>query len=214
MSDAYKKQTSSSNYSSYKSKLNDDQKKAYDSSMNSNYYTGSKMNFEDATRTRTSRMDTYNSRPVRININTYQFGGGLFSYGMAFAGPWDLWFLMRASDMFWYHHWTEISPYRDYFEAAQFAQMESRIRTLEAQNIARDTSYMEPGVDPDLMFSSDYQEKNVDKIYYTDKYAKPVQNPVKYFIPILLISVGLILIIYTLSRRKPQKPGKNSSRIY
>lgn len=213
MSDAYKKQASSTNYSNYKSKLNDEQKKTYDSTMNTNYYNGSKMNFEDAARTRTTRMNDYNTRPVRINISTYHFGGP-FSYGTAFAGPWDLWFLMRASDMFWYHHWTEIYPYRDYFEAAQFAQMESRIRALEAQNLARDTNYMEPGVEPDLAFSSDYQEKNVDKLYYTNKYSKPVQSPAKYFIPILLISVGLILIIYTLSRRKPQKPGRNSSRIY
>ena len=213
MSDAYKKQASSSNYSSYKQKLNDEQKKVYDSSMNTNYYNGNKMNFEDASRTRSTRMNDYNSRPIRISINTYNFGGPL-SYGTAFAGPWDLWFLMRASDVFWYNHWNDIYPYRDNFEAAQFAEMEGRIKALEAQNVARDPNYMEPGVDPDLMFSSDYQEKNVDKLYYTDKYNKPVQNPAKFFIPILLISIGLILVIYTLSRRKPQKPSRNSSRIY
>ena len=185
----------------------------YDSSMNGNYYNGKKMDFEQSMGTRTARMNDYSTRPIRVNINTYQFGGP-FSYGSAFAGPWDLWFLMRASDMFWYHHWSDIYPYRDNFEAAQFAQMESRIKQLEAQNVAKDPNYLEPDVDPDLMLSSDYQEKNLDKIYYTDKYSKPVQNPFTFFIPLLLISVGLILMIYTLSKRKPQKPKKNSSRIY
>lgn len=213
MEDAYKKQTSSSNYSSYKSKLNDEQKKTYEDSMKKNYTTTNKMDFEQAMNTRTSRMNDYNTRPIRININTGYFGGPL-SYGMGFAGPWDLWFLMRASDLFWYHHWSDISPYRNYFEAAQFAEMESRISKLEAQNVARDPNYMEPGVDPDLMFSSDYEQNNLDKIYYTNKYTKPVQNPFTVFIPVLLISVGLIIIIYTLSRRKPQKPGRNSGGIY
>lgn len=213
MEDTYKKQASSASYDTYKQKLNEDQRKTYESTMNTKYNTSNKMNFDDAMRTRTSRMSTFEKRPVIVNINTGYFGGP-FSYGRAFAGPWDLWFLMRASELFWYHHWNDIRPYSNYFEAAQFANMERRISQLEAQNIARDPNYMEPGVDPDLAFSSEYQEKNLDNIYYTNKYTKPYKNPIKVFIPVLLISVGLIIIIYSLSRRKVQKPPKRTGGIY
>ncbi len=205
MQETYKKQASQNNYSAYKQKLNDEQKKTYESSFNNTYGSGSRMDFDSAMRTRPQRISDYSTRPIRININTYQFGGP-FSYGYAFAGPWDLWFLMRASDMFWYHHWNDIYPYRDYFEAAQFAQMEQRIRALEAQNIPRDATYMEPGVDPDLQLSSDYLEKNVDKYYYTNQYAKPVKNPVGTLIGVVIIIAGLVLILRHFSRRRPKNP--------
>lgn len=209
MQDYYKQQTSSANFKTYNQTLNADQRKVYDSSMNTRYNVGNRMSFEDSLRTRPQRINVYTSRPIRINVINF---GGPFSYGYAYVGPWDLWFLMRASDLFWYHHWADIYPYRSYFDAVQFAQMEARIRALEAQNIARDPNYMEPGVDPDLQFSNDYLQKNPGAVYYTSKYSQPVGNPVVTVIVIILIVVLLVFILRKVSKPRPRRPS--DSRIY
>lgn len=212
MQDYYKKEVSTKNYSAYKQTLNSDQKKVYDESMNSTYKVNNRMNMEDALGSRPQRISYFeSSRPVRIRINTFYFGGPL-SYGSAYVGPWDLWFLMRASDLFWYHHWAQIYPYRDYFEAQQFADMQARISQLEQQNIARDPSYMDPGVDPDLQFSNDYQQNHLDSIYYTNKYPNNAGNPLVTLIIIVVIVILLIIIIRKISRPRRIKPS--DSRIY
>lgn len=211
MQEQYKKQASTANYSDYKSKLNDEQKKVYESSFNRSYNVNNRLDFDEAIRTRPQRINVYNSRPIIINYNSGYFGGP-FSYGSAFAGPWDLWFLMRASEMFWYHHWHDIHPYRNYFDDHQFRQMEERIRRLEQQNIARDPNYLEPGIDPDLQFSSEYTEKNLDRVYYTNKYSKPVGNPWLTIVIIVLIVVVLIIILRKVSRPRAKK--NFDSRIY
>lgn len=211
MQDTYKKQASSRNYKTYQQNLNADQQSAKNSSYNRNYNAGNRMGFEDAMRTRDYRINNFNSRPVFVNINTGYFPGP-FSYGSAFVGCWDLWFLMRASEMFWYHHWSDIYPNRDYFQATQFAEMEARVKKLEQQNIARDSTYLDPGVDPDLQFSNDYTQSHPDKVYYTNKNTAPAVNPFIGFLAILLIAIGLILIIRFLSRPKPKDSFK--SRIY
>lgn len=124
MQDTYKSQVSSKNYKTYKQKLNSQQQKVYTDSMKKSYGSASrKMNFEDALKTRASRINIFNSRPILINVNRSIFSSP-FSYGYAYVGPWDLWFLMRASDLFWYHHWDEISPYKNYFDQNQYEQME------------------------------------------------------------------------------------------
>lgn len=213
MQDTYKSQVSSKNYKTYKQKLNTQQQKVYNDSMKRSYGTSSRrMNFEEAMRTRTSRINIFNNRPVIINVNRSMFGSP-FSYGYAYVGPWDLWFLMRASDLFWYHHWNEITPYRDYFDQQQYQKLEQRVDQLEQQGIQRDPNYIEEDVDPDLQLSQQYQEQNPDNVYYTDKYpTNSSSNTGGVIVIIIITSVALIIVIRKLSKPKPQKP--RYSRIY
>jgi hypothetical protein len=207
MKDSYTKETSKRNYTKYKQDLNTDQKKAYDASTGKSYNYGNKMNFEDAMRTRTQRMSAFDTRSQRMRINNTYFGGPL-SYGSAFVGPWDLWFLMRASDLFWFHHWNTISPHRDYFEQKEFAEMEARVKALEQQNTKRDENYLEPGVDPDLQFSEDYQQKHMGDIYNTNK------NPVSAggIIVTLIIISGVILVLVIVIGKSSRKRRLKSAR--
>ncbi|AEY64548.1 hypothetical protein [Clostridium sp. BNL1100] len=213
MQDTYKSQVSSKNYKTYKQKLNSQQQKVYNDSMKRSYGSSSrKMNFEDAMRTRTSRINVFNNRPIFINVNRSMFGSP-FSYGYAYVGPWDLWFLMRASDLFWYHHWNEISPYRNYFDQNQYQQLENRVDQLEKQGVQREPNYMEEGVDPDLQLSQQYQEQNPDNVYYTDKYpTNSSRNTGAVVVVIIITSVALIIIIRKLS--KPKSKNSRHSRIY
>ncbi|EGD47312.1 hypothetical protein Cpap_1895 [Ruminiclostridium papyrosolvens DSM 2782] len=213
MQDTYKSQISSKSYKTYKQKLNSQQQKVYNDSMKKSYGSSSrKMNFEDAMRTRSSRINVFNNRPIFINVNRSMFGSS-FSYGYAYVGPWDLWFLMRASDLFWYHHWNEISPYRSYFDQSQYQKLENRVSQLEKQGVQRDPNYMEEGVDPDLQLSEQYQEKNPDNVYYTDKYpTNSSRNTGAVVVVIIITSVALIIVIRKLSKPKPKK--SRQSRIY
>lgn len=212
MQDAYKKQASTASYSKYKQKLNAEQQKAYNSAMNSNYSAKTRMNFEDSIRTKTSRINNFGTRRIYINVNPVYFGSP-FSYGYAHVGMWDLWFLMRASDLFWYNHWNEIYPYRDYFQDREFAQMEARVKKLEQQyNGVRDTSYMEDGVDPDIQISDEYQQSHPESVYYTNRYSSPSGNAAAAVIVIAVVAIILILILRSASRAKPKKTY--NSRIY
>ena len=212
MAEEYKKQASQTNYNQYKQKLNDEQKKAYDSSFNKSYTVNNRMDFDYAMRTRPSRISVFSTRPIIVSYNPVYFSGP-FSYGHAFVGPWDMWFLMRASDLFWYHHWHDITPYRSYFQEAQFRDMERRVQELEKKyNSVRDPNYLDPDVDPDLQFSGEYQQQNVDKIYYSDRYAKPISNPVPTLFVLALMALALIIILRKVSR--PRSRNNYNSRIY
>lgn len=211
MQDTYKKQVSGKNYNTYKQKLNSDQQKVYTDSLKRDYGTGSRrMRFEDAINTRSSRINTFaNKRPIFINVNRGMFSSP-FSYGYAYVGPWDLWFLMRASDLFWFHHWNEISPYRSYFDQQEYDKLEKRVQELEEQGVKRDATYLDPDVDPDLQLSQQYQEQNLDKVYYTDKY--PASSAGTAVVIIIITSVALIIIIRKIS--KPRRKKSHYSSIY
>jgi hypothetical protein len=214
MQDTYKSQVSGKNFNTYKQKLNSQQKKVYDDTIKKDFGTSTRrMNFEDAIKTRASRINVFNSRrPVFINVNTGMFGSP-FSYGYAYVGPWDLWFLMRASELFWFHHWNEISPYRNYFDQQQYQRLEQRVHELEQQGVQRDPNYLEEDVDPDLQLSQQYQEQNVDKVYYTDKYpTHSGAGTATAVVVIILSSVILVIVIRSMSRPKRRKA--HSSRIY
>jgi hypothetical protein len=199
MQDAYKKQTSSANYSSYKQKMNAEQQKAYDSST-SGFNVNNRMNFENSANTRSQRINNMNSRPVYINARPGLFSGPM-TWGMGYVGMWDMFFIMQASNLFWYHHWNEISPYRDNFDEKKFAEMEARVKELEKENNGvRDPNYMDPDVDPDLQLSKEYQEKNLDKVYYTDKYSEPKSNPASTVIVIILIGGVLLMVVSKAAR--------------
>ena len=211
MQDTYKKQVSGKNYNTYKQKLNSEQQKVYSDSMKRDYGTSSRrMRFEDAMNTRSSRINTFaNKRPIFINVNRGMFASP-FSYGYAYVGPWDLWFLMRASDLFWFHHWSEISPYRSYFDNQEYNRLEKRVQELEQQGVKRDPTYLDPDVDPDLQLSQQYQEKNVDKVYYTDKH--PARSAGTAVVIIIITSVAVIVIIRKVS--KPKRKKDHYSSIY
>ncbi len=212
MQDTYKKQTSSKNFNTYKQKLNSEQQKVYNDSMKRDFGMGSnRMGFEEAMRTRSSRINSFGSRPIFVNVNTGVFGSP-FSYGYAYVGPWDLWFLMRASELFWFHHWNEISPYRDYFDQQQYEKLETRVKELEQQGVQRDPDYMDPGVDPDLQLSQQYQEANIDKVYYTDKYPTNSASAGTAVVVIVITGVALVIVIRKLS--KPKRKKSHYSRIY
>lgn len=211
MEDAFKKAESQRNYTTYKQSLNDEQKKVYDSSMKKSYNTGSKMDFDYAMRTRNQRINTYGTRPVIINVNRGLFGGPL-SYGSAYVGIWDLWFLTRASDLFWFHHWHEISPYRNYFEDARYAQMEARVAELESQGYVKDSNYIDPNVDSDLQFSKEYQQQNLDNIYDRNSPQKSSGNP--FMIIIILAGSAVLLIVIIKKVSRPKNRAAFSSKIY
>jgi len=162
--------------------------------------------------TRSSRINTFsNKRPIFMNVNRGMFASP-FSYGYAFVGPWDLWFLMRASDMFWFHHWSEISPYRSYFDQQQYDKLEKRVQELENQGVKKDPNYLDPDVDPDLQLSQQYQEQNIDKVYYTDKYPTNSASAGTAIVVILITSVALVIVIKKIS--KPKRKKSHYSRIY
>ena len=211
MQSSFSKQISTSNYSNYKKSLTPEQTKDYTSSLNKSYSLPNRLNFDDALATRNSRLTTFGTRPVIINVGGGYLGGPL-SYGSAFAGIWDMWFLTRASQLFWYNHWSEISPYRNNFDQAKFNEMEARVKELEQQKVAKDPNYLEPGVDPDLQFSSEYQQSHVSDIYYTDKSGSSAQS-VFGTIFMLIIIVALLLYIF---KKVSRKNGKKSfeSKIY
>ena len=136
--------------------------------------------------------------------------GSPFSYGYAYVGPWDLWFLTRASEMFWYHHWLEIMPYRSYFNEQEFNKLEARVNELEKQGVVRDANYMDPDVDPDLQLSEQYQQENIDKVYYTDKESGAGVGTV--VVITIIVGVGAVVAIRKLS--KPKKKKSHYSSIY
>jgi len=191
-------------YYRYKQNLDDEQKSILESSLRKSYNIGKKMNLEDALETRPKRIQEYNKKAVKINVNTYHFKSTL-SYGAASVGPWDLWFLTRASDMFWYHHWDEIYAYRSYFNAHEFAEMESKIKNIEAQGIARDPKYTEPSVDCDLQLSDDYIKLNINEVYYTNKFKKPLQNFFAAISFMICITVFLALVLKFILQSKVKK---------
>lgn len=212
MQDTYKKQVSSKNFNTYKQKLNTDQQKVYNDTLNRDYGTSSRrMGFESAMNTRSSRFNTFGNRPIFVNVNTGMFGSP-FSHGYAFVGPWDLWFLMRASEMFWFHHWSEISPYRSYFDQQKYNQLENRVKELEQQGVKKDPNYLDPNVDPDIQLSQQYQEQNVDKVFYTDKYPTSSKSSAVPIVIIIITSVVLIIVIKRISKPKPKKT--HYSKIY
>lgn len=207
MQNTYNNQASASNFKTYKQNLNAEQQKVYDSSMNRNYNVGSRLNYNDALNTRNQRISNYDTNPVRVHVNNYYFGGPL-SYGSAFVGIWDMWFLMRASNLFWYHHWNDINPYSSYFNTTDFAARQAAVNAMQAQGIAKNTSYLDPNVNPDLQFSKSYVDSHANNIYNTS-YRRPSSHPFLTLIFILVFAAILIWFIKKLLK-KPVKTRYSS----
>ena len=80
------------------------------------------------------------------------------------VGVWDLYFLSRASDLFWYHHWNDRAIRRALYQDkllqdGELRRLEERVRTLESQQVARNPDYLPPDVEPEELYSEDHLEE-------------------------------------------------------
>jgi hypothetical protein len=200
---------SKSNYNTYKVTQNAQQKSAYDSAMKKTYTVSKKQNMNTAISTRPQRITVYNNRPTRIYVNTTMFPGSL-SYGSAYCGVWDLWFLTRASDAFWYHHWAELSMYNNYFDAATWAARERAMTQMRAQNMAVNADYLDPDVDPDLQFSPQYQEEHLDRFYTSP----PRRSNAGWIFLLILLGLAAAGGIGYYAYRRYNRVNSNSGGIY
>jgi hypothetical protein len=88
----------------------------------------------------------YASRPVVVYHDPY---GSLFWW----------WLLDRTLDdrAWWtYHHRYDMDPARYQALVASDQQLQARVEQLEAQQVSRDTNYVPPGLDRDLMYSDGF----------------------------------------------------------
>lgn len=206
MQEAYKKELSKSNYAAYKQKLDENQQKAYDQTANRSYTMNNKMDWDDAMATRQQRMGRFDGYPVRTAINISMFPGS-FGYGSSFIGPYDLWFLARASDLFWYHHWDLLSPYRSWFDPVGFAAREAMIHQMEMQHIQRNPDYMDSDWDYDLAFSPDYQRNHLGDLYNTRRAFHGFWTSIWIFI----VMLGIVILIVFMIRKISESRHKNAN---
>ena len=127
------------------------------------------------TSSRTYRRDTVyiptttviQTRPSRINIyfGSYGYRPWVY-YNDPYSSLFWWWLLDRSLDeqAYWaYHHRYDMDPARYQTLLASNAQLQQRVSDLEAQQLARDTSYTPPSLDQtnrDLMYSDDYVARN------------------------------------------------------
>ena len=70
----------------------------------------------------------------------------------------------RADRDTWvYNHRNEIDPARYEELKRKDADLEQRLKELEAQGAKKDPSYVPPGIDRDQMYSDDYVQKAFDE---------------------------------------------------
>lgn len=157
----YAKETSKNNYAAYQQKMNPTQQASY-SQYNTAPSVQNVQSYSTLSSSRPTRINVYNSSPVYCGYNTSLYPGGL-SYGSAYCGRWDLWFLTRASDVFWYNHLDEIMMYNNMFDRNQYEQRLARVRAMN--NVARDPNYLDPDVNYDLQYSPNYQKEHLNELY-------------------------------------------------
>ena len=98
-----------------------------------------------------------------------QFYGAYYSrpvvvYNDPYPSMFWWWMLDRSLEeraLWAYHHQSSMDQARYREMCAKDAQLEARVRQLEAQKVARDPNYAPKGMDPDLMYTNDY----VDAVY-------------------------------------------------
>ena len=65
-------------------------------------------------------------------------------------------FLQVATTMWLFNHWNTVDKSR--FEESKLRELEAKVKEMERQNIKRDPNYVQPGVDPDLMYQAPKEE--------------------------------------------------------
>ena len=100
------------------------------------------------------------TRPVRVyNVYHYYNTRPWITYRDPYSSFFWWWLLDRALDdrAWWaYNHRYDMDPARYQALLATDAQLQARVSQLEAQQPARNPSYVPPGLDRDLMYSDQY----------------------------------------------------------
>jgi hypothetical protein len=87
-----------------------------------------------------------------VIIKTYHNSYGGYYYN----DPWNHYRIFDFSDLWWYHHWNSIDK-SYYADDPRFHNIESRVRLLEAQNIARDSNYRDQGMNDTVLYGDGYR---------------------------------------------------------
>lgn len=162
---------------------------------------------KSVTNIRNMERTTYITRETRI-YSTYSpyYGRPVVVYNDPYNSFFWYWMLDRSLEeraMWAYHHQHEMDAARYREMCAKDAQLEARIRQLEAQNKGvRDVGYTPKGIDPDLQYSDDF----VDAAYnpYVEHDNTPphssdggsVGKVFYYIFLILLVGVGIWVVIW------------------
>ena len=134
--------------------------------------------------TRTTRMrtvygssyDSYLSRPVVVYHDPFD---NVFFY----------WLMAQSLDTqanWVYHHQRDMDQARYSNLVAQNASLATRVQQLETLGVARDATYVAPGIDPDLQYDQSYAEQVVQPTVA----AAPV-----HFGNFLLVCVALLGVV-------------------
>ncbi len=104
--------------------------------------------------------NTIYTRPVRIrSIFSPYYSRPLIVYHDPYSSFFWWWLLDQSLEnrAWWaYHHHYDMDPGRYQALMASDAQLQARVAQLEAQQVARDPSYVPTGLDRDLMYSDQY----------------------------------------------------------
>lgn len=95
---------------------------------------------------------SYASRPVVVYHDVYH-------------PMWNYWLLSQSLDtltLWTYHHQHAMDAARLRALYAQNAELEARVRAMEARGVVRDPSYVPPGVDPDLPYDGGFVDAAVN----------------------------------------------------
>lgn len=96
-------------------------------------------------------VDPYTPERRIVVVNTYHNVYG----GRAFADPYDHMIIWGLSDLWWYNHWHSIDR-SHYYEDARYRELEARIHQMEAQNISRNSNYIDPNIPHESTLSAGY----------------------------------------------------------
>jgi hypothetical protein len=125
---------------------------------------------------------SYSSRPVVVYHDSYSslFWWWLLSQGLDQRAAWA------------YNHRSDMDPqrYQDLLRHDQ--QMAARVKELEAQGTARDSSYSPPGLDPDLMYTDDY----VEAVFNPQPDLSFFLNGLRFLLTALLVLAALAFLIW------------------
>lgn len=119
--------------------------------------------------TQRERVNSYEKRfsqPTTVINHRYtQRPWGSWGWGYGSVGIWDLFFLSTANHMFWYHHWNDQHLRQALYEKKlldnqELANLESRIKELEAQGVPRDANYLPDDVTSDVAYSKEFIDVN------------------------------------------------------
>lgn len=170
--------------------------------------------------TRTTRMTTYYGPSYSIYV-----GRPVVVYNDPINTIFWYWMLDQSLDrqaMWMYHHRDEVDDARYKELCAKNAELDAKIKALEAKGEAKNPNYVPEGMDPDLQYTDDYvkavtsvdeAEKDVKAAEAEDAAAAAAANEsffkgvtfwgiCKFFIVLLLIIAGTwILIAYIMWRK-------------